>query len=291
MTAPRAGLSYCAGQARRYDRDRYLCALFAPAARREALFALLAFNAEVARIRETVSEPMLGLIRLQWWRDAIAGIYAGAPPRHAVVEALSLAVERHGLGRGEFDFLIGGAGNDTLSGGLDNDTLVGGAGDDTLDGGSGTDVASYAHAADGVTVDLSDTGPQLISASQGSDTLAGIETVVGSAFADTLTGDANANLLEGGAGDDTLEGGAGVDTLDGGADIDTASYVNAAGAVTVDLSSNTASDDGDGASDTLVGIENVTGSGFGDTITGDSNANVLVGNAGDDSFQFASANL
>ncbi len=103
MTAPRAGPSYCAGQARRYDRDRYLCALFAPAGRREALFALLAFNAEVARIRESVSEPMLGLIRLQWWRDAIAGIYAGAPPRHAVVEALSLAVERHGLGRGDFD--------------------------------------------------------------------------------------------------------------------------------------------------------------------------------------------
>ncbi len=106
MTASRAGLSYCAGQARRYDRDRYLCALFAPAGRREALFALLAFNAEVARIREAVSEPMLGLVRLQWWRDAIGGIYAGAPPRHAVVEALSLAVERHGLGRGEFDRLI-----------------------------------------------------------------------------------------------------------------------------------------------------------------------------------------
>ncbi len=104
--AARAGLSYCADQARRFDRDRFLCALFAPAERREALFALLAFNAEVARIREIVSQPMLGMIRLQWWRDAIAGIYTGAPPRHAVVQALSLAVERHGLSRGYFDRLI-----------------------------------------------------------------------------------------------------------------------------------------------------------------------------------------
>src|ERR1700759_2884419 len=61
---------------RQHDRDRSQTALFAPAERRDALFALYAFNYEVARIRESVREPMLGLIRLQWWRDALAGIDA-----------------------------------------------------------------------------------------------------------------------------------------------------------------------------------------------------------------------
>lgn len=98
-------LSYCADQVRRLDPDRYLCALFAPAERREALFALYAFNAEIARVRESVSQPMLGLIRLQWWRDAIAGIYDGAPPRHEVVAALAEAVAG-GLARVAFDRLI-----------------------------------------------------------------------------------------------------------------------------------------------------------------------------------------
>ena len=54
------------------DRDRYLADLFAPAAPRQHLFALHAFNVEVARIRDEVSDPTLGEIRLQWWRDAVA---------------------------------------------------------------------------------------------------------------------------------------------------------------------------------------------------------------------------
>jgi NADH dehydrogenase [ubiquinone] 1 alpha subcomplex assembly factor 6 len=67
-------LSYCAQQLRRLDPDRYLTALFAPDRRREGLFALYAFNLEVARAREAVREPMMGLIRLQWWRDALEEI-------------------------------------------------------------------------------------------------------------------------------------------------------------------------------------------------------------------------
>ena len=66
---------------RHHDRDRFQTALFAPAERREALFALYAFNYEIARVREAVREPMLGQIRLQWWREAIAAAYAGEPPR------------------------------------------------------------------------------------------------------------------------------------------------------------------------------------------------------------------
>lgn len=102
--------AYCAAQARRHDIDRYGTALFAPAGARPALLALLAFNVEIARVREAVSEPMLGEIRLQWWREALDGIYArpGASPprRHQVVAPLADAVARFGLSRAYFDRLI-----------------------------------------------------------------------------------------------------------------------------------------------------------------------------------------
>lgn len=104
-------LSYCAAAVRRADYDRYLTVLFAPAAARERLFALYAFNHEIAKVRETVSEPMLGQIRLQWWREAIArlyepGIHAGTPRNHAVVEALHAAVAAGAPARADFEALI-----------------------------------------------------------------------------------------------------------------------------------------------------------------------------------------
>lgn len=102
-----AELSYCAAQVRRMDPDRFATALFAPDGdRREALMALYAFNTEVAKVRETVSEPMIGEIRLQWWREALDGIAAGSPRRHAVVEPLARAIAEHDLPRAEFDALI-----------------------------------------------------------------------------------------------------------------------------------------------------------------------------------------
>lgn len=91
---------------RRHDRERFLTALFAPEDRREALFALYAFNHEVAKTREVVTEPMLGRIRLQWWRETIEGIYAGAQGGHEVAEALAAAVSRHGLGQAHFETLL-----------------------------------------------------------------------------------------------------------------------------------------------------------------------------------------
>lgn len=103
---PPATLSYCAAEVRRLDRDRYLTALFAPPERRESLMALYAFNVELARVREAVSEPMMGLVRLQWWRDAIASIYEGTPRRHGVLDALAPAVTAHDLPRAAFDRLI-----------------------------------------------------------------------------------------------------------------------------------------------------------------------------------------
>ena len=72
------------------DRDRYLSTFFAPDDKRPHLLALYAFNAEILKVRNTVSEPNLGMIRLQWWRDTIEGIYAGNPvPGYAVAEALA----------------------------------------------------------------------------------------------------------------------------------------------------------------------------------------------------------
>jgi NADH dehydrogenase [ubiquinone] 1 alpha subcomplex assembly factor 6 len=92
---------------RRHDRDRYRTALFAPVNRREALFALYAFNYEVARIRESISQLMLGQIRLQWWREVIDAAYAGKPARpHEVVQPLVVTIRNFDLARSHFDRLI-----------------------------------------------------------------------------------------------------------------------------------------------------------------------------------------
>jgi NADH dehydrogenase [ubiquinone] 1 alpha subcomplex assembly factor 6 len=92
---------------RREDPDRFQTVLFAPAGRREALFALYAFNYEIARVREVASEPTLGRIRLQWWRENIAAAFEGAAPRRQfVVEALNAAIRGYGLTRAHFDRLI-----------------------------------------------------------------------------------------------------------------------------------------------------------------------------------------
>lgn len=73
------------------DRDRYLADLFAPAAARRHLFALHAFNSEIARVRESVNEPGLGEIRLQFWHDAIHGDGGGHPVGQALVETIAAA--------------------------------------------------------------------------------------------------------------------------------------------------------------------------------------------------------
>ena len=71
--------AYCEAQVRAGDRDRFLAALFAPAQHRAGLFALYAFNLEIARVREAARTPMAGEIRLQWWSDVLAGKARGAP--------------------------------------------------------------------------------------------------------------------------------------------------------------------------------------------------------------------
>lgn len=90
-------LSACGAIARAHDPDRFFCALFAPPAKREALFTLIAFNHELARAREVASNPIIALMRLTWWREAVEGAAAGRPPRaHEVAAPLHAAI-RDGL--------------------------------------------------------------------------------------------------------------------------------------------------------------------------------------------------
>ncbi len=72
------------------DSDRYLATLYAPSERRGALFALYAFNAEIAAVRDRIHEPLPGEIRLQWWRDALDDptAAAGHPVAAELLEAI-----------------------------------------------------------------------------------------------------------------------------------------------------------------------------------------------------------
>lgn len=92
---------------RNHDPDRFLTAMFAPVDRRDDLLALYAFNFEVARVREIVSDAMIGRIRLQWWRDALDEIALGRVPRqHEVVQPLAAAIARHQLPAPTFERLL-----------------------------------------------------------------------------------------------------------------------------------------------------------------------------------------
>lgn len=93
--APDERSAHLLAEARRHDPDRYLCALLAPSEAREHLLALVLFNHELARIPEVVTQPMAGMIRLQWWREALDELAAGRRPRqHPVVEALGDVLAR-----------------------------------------------------------------------------------------------------------------------------------------------------------------------------------------------------
>ena len=118
----------------------------------------------------------------------------------------------------------------------------------------------------------------------------GAINLTGNAFGQTITGNAGANVINGGAGADVLQGlggndilngGAGPDSLDGGIGEDIASYVGSPAAVNVNLTTGTGSG-GDAQGDTLVNIEDLGGSSFGDTLTGNAGANIIYGGAGAD---------
>ena len=106
--AQRLAQSYehCGALVRRADPDRWFSSLFAPTAMRQHLHALYAFSAEIAQIRDIVSDPTPGEIRLQWWREAIEGEPRGDVAAHPVAAALLATRARFGLPRGPLTDLI-----------------------------------------------------------------------------------------------------------------------------------------------------------------------------------------
>ena len=97
---------HCADLVREADRDRYLATLFAPAEHRDALLSLYAFNVEIARVRDLAREPMPGEIRLQWWREALAGTRDTEAAAHPVAAALREMLTRYGLSADPLQALI-----------------------------------------------------------------------------------------------------------------------------------------------------------------------------------------
>jgi phytoene synthase len=99
VSAPRASegdYAHCQALVRASDKDRFVATLFAPAEQRPHLFALYAFNLEIARIGEIAHEPLAGEIRLQWWHDCLSG---GDVAGHPVASALLDSVARRSLAR------------------------------------------------------------------------------------------------------------------------------------------------------------------------------------------------
>jgi Ca2+-binding RTX toxin-like protein len=159
----------------------------------------------------------------------------------------------------------GNAADNVITGNAGNNVLAGLGGADTLDGGAGTDTATYAASPAGVNVSLA---TELASGGDAAgDTLINFENLTGSAFNDTLEGDDGNNVLVGGAGIDTL------------------SYGHAASGVAVSLAITAAQNTGGAGTDTVSGFENLTGSGFGDVLTGSSGINVLSGLDGNDTLK------
>ena len=191
------------------------------------------------------------------------------------------------------DEIYGLGGNDSIDGNGGDDTLHGGLGDDHLNGGDGGqeqgDTVSYAYSQTPVTVHLG----RREADGEGHDTIVNMENVRGSQGNDTLLGDSNNNQfyglagndrIDGNGGDDTLHGGLGDDHLNGGDGGqergDTVSYAYSQTPVTVHLGHREATGEGH---DTIINMENVTGSGGDDTLLGDDNPNQIHGLAGKDS--------
>ncbi|KAK4519321.1 uncharacterized protein ATC70_009556 [Mucor velutinosus] len=86
-------LNYCKDSVRQRDYEGYLCVPFFPAHLRNTQYAIRAFNVELASIRENVSKPEIGKMRMQFWKDTIDKIYAGHPPEQPIALALSEALK------------------------------------------------------------------------------------------------------------------------------------------------------------------------------------------------------
>lgn len=172
--------------------------------------------------------------------------------------------------------LIGSRYADRLTGSAGANRLDGGAGNDTLTGGLGDDTYVVRQTGDLVRETSSGGGTDLVLTALASYTLtANVENgQITSSGTANLTGNTLDNLLYAGAGSNVLNGGSGSDTV---------SYVDASAGVTVSLALSAAQATGGSGSDTLLSVENLTGSDYNDTLTGDAGTNLLAGGAGADS--------
>jgi Ca2+-binding RTX toxin-like protein len=175
------------------------------------------------------------------------------------------------------DYLVGTIGEDTLLGYAGNDTLDGAAGIDSMEGGDGADLYYLRNAGDLVveTNALATGGNDTVLAYYGGYTLAANVENARIMFtpAGAIVGNAQNNVLYSGAGNNLLTGGLGQDT---------ASYLYASSAITASLAIASAQATGGSGSDTFVGIENLTGSAFNDSLIGNDAVNILDGGAGTD---------
>jgi Ca2+-binding RTX toxin-like protein len=182
------------------------------------------------------------------------------------------------IGSGFNDSLIGNTANNVLNGGAGSDFLNGATGADTMLGGDGTDSYAVDHAGD------------LVTESNSSLATGGNDIVYSYLATYTLTANverlrlmlAGASNASGNGLDNTLYAGAGNNVLDGAAGNDTVSYAFATAGVTLSLATAGAQATGGSASDTLISIEHLIGSGFNDNFTGNTANNVLDGGAGSD---------
>ncbi len=217
-----------------------------------------------------------------------------------VIDASFVDTEGESVGSGD-DVVVANGGDDVISTLAGDDFIEGGAGADTINGGSGFDTVDYSNSDVGVTVGINNGGTVTGGHATG-DVLSFVENITGSQFDDILTGNTLLNVLNGLGGDDTINGSSdadilnggedndlligarGADMVDGGEGSDTASYSNAGQAIVVSTGNGngTATGADQDGGDTLISIENIFGSNYNDTITGDAGVNTLNGYSGDD---------
>jgi 15-cis-phytoene synthase len=89
----RAAADFCMELVRGHDFARYASTLFVPVAQRRAQLAIYAFNVEISRVRDQVSQPLPGEVRLQWWSDVLAGSGHGGVEGNPVAAELLLAIQ------------------------------------------------------------------------------------------------------------------------------------------------------------------------------------------------------
>ncbi|CAH3176554.1 unnamed protein product [Porites lobata] len=108
QSSPQSSTQYCTNLVRNLDYENFLCVLLLPKGSRRSVFAVRAFNIEVARVQDAVSDPNIGRMRLQFWRDSLDNIYQGNPPQQPVALELAETTSKHKLTKRWFSRIIDG---------------------------------------------------------------------------------------------------------------------------------------------------------------------------------------